>query len=890
MHFMSRYWILKLVRDIKSEKFLFTAIIILSLSGVGSYLALTLGYSNLESSYELIYDKTNFADVEINTYKDIWFNISEVRQNLSTFLKNHKEINNINYRLILDSGYNVTSNSIKDLGRHYITGGRIIGINTTLDKFERVNDLIIQNGEYLSPDNNTNQVLLEYHFADKFQIKPGDILNSKILNISLNLSITGIVYSPEYLVVIPSRFDFLPSSTFGIVYMSLQSLQNITNLRNQANNIVITMEDTLSEQEWLETVNSLMSLLNNITDNAFTPPIMQENQISNLALKLDLETFQEIAFILPLIVLAVASIAMYITLGRLVNQQKRNIGIASCLGYYPVDLFLHYTSFTLLIGLVGSTLGVILGTLLSYAVTYIYSYFMRFPAIIQVNPVPHTILFAFSSGIAISLLGGAIPAWKASRLNPREALQIMPSISKGSKSLIEKILFWRNFNIRVIIALRNLFRQRYRTSATIISLAASVMILIVAMSFVDSINAGFYRQFTITSQYDMTIKYEEINFFDLGVNDDISFLRTIPGVVAVEPIFQLPSILQVGNKQESVLITAWNNSNPAVHHFQWSSEEDRLLENNSIVICPSLARSLNSKTGEVVNYGYPAIPDLNLAYSSAQLVFNVWSSWGKERARNETIKYLSQLIEQSTESLSFSKTKKELRYQTTEVNITGISNEIWGNIIYTTANMIVEDMGLTIFKTGLNIDLTPCSQIILKISQPHNLTLLEDIQNRILERLDSIRSIDFGHDFQQSVFFLLNIFNVVIGLLFVFACVLAGATIFTTIYVNFQERQREIATMLTLGLYDSDFFVMLSIENIVQSVLAILLGIPLGMILSKWLLTNILRIFYFQISITLGSILLVSTGIIIVVIASQIPALRKMLNLDLAVVSKDISS
>ncbi|MHA1330358.1 MAG: ABC transporter permease [Candidatus Hodarchaeales archaeon] len=672
--------------------------------------------------------------------------------------------------------------------------------------------------------------------------------------------------------------------------MSLEALQNITNLEDQANNIIIEMDETVSESRRNKVVDSLMLLLNNITDQAFTPPIMQENQISNLALKLDLETFKEIALLLPLIVLAVASIAMYITLGRLVNQQKRNIGIASCLGYYPIDIFLHYTSFTLLIGIIGSLIGVITGTALSYAVTYIYAYFMRFPAIIQVNPLLDAILFAFLVGVAISLLGGAIPAWKASRLNPREALQIMPSISKGSKSIIEKVLFWKNFNIKVTISLRNLFRQRYRTSATIISLAASVMILFVAMSFVDSINAGFYKQFTITSQYDMTIKYEEIGFYDLGIKNDIEYIRNIPGVLAVEPVFQLPSIVELGERQESVLITAWNNSNPAVHHFQWTSKQDRLLENNSVVICPSLARSLNSKTGQIINYGYPVIPDLNLAYSSAQLVWNAWSSFGAERARNETIKYLSKLIEKSTESLSFSKTKNELRYRTTEVNITGITKEIWGNIIYTTTNMIVEDMGLLIFKTGLNIDLTPCSQIILKISQPHNLTLLEDIQNQIITKLEGIRSIDFGHDFQQSVFLLLNIFNVIIGLLFVFACILAGATIFITIYVNFQERQREIATMLTLGLFDRDFFIMLSIENIIQSFFAILLGFPLGMGLSQWLLTNILRVFYFEIIITSTSILVITVGIIIVVLTSQIPALAKMLKLDLAVVSKDITS
>ena len=898
MKFFTRIWMKKLVRDLTRHKLLTIALILLCLFGTGSYLALSMGYENLHSSYKRIYRQTNFADAEFSTYSDNCFNITELEGVVSNFIAAYEqEIKAINYRLITGTGYNITS-SIGGVERQFLAGGRAIGIEWPHQEKNRVNDLIFTSGSYSDCFKQENSVLLESHFAQKFEINEGDALPTKILNQTFNFSVQGVVFSPEYLVIIPSKHDFLPTSVFGIIYLPIERLQAYTNLTGLANNIVVKIHSNVNISTRNHIIDELADLLLDSAGRIFAPPVMQEDQISNMALRLDLETFEEVALTLPIVVLGVAAVSIYITLSRTVQSQRRNIGIASCLGYFPNDILFHYICFSLLIGGIGSIFGTGFGIIVSGVVTWVYSYFMRFPQIIEIQLQPHLIFIALMTGLGISFLSGAIPAWSASRLSPRKALQVI-SIEKGSRTLLERIFFIKSIGLRLTIPLRNLFRKKVHTAATIIAISAAVMIIIISFAFIDSVTAGVNRQFNETSQYDLIVKYDGMNYFDLGVKNDVTYIQSLPGVVAVEPVLQLPSVITIGEgaqeRSQTVLITAWNNSNPYTHNFHWSSSQDTLNPNNSMVVCSALAHQLKIKVGNQIKYKLPFLKnEVRIAYRRAKEVWNEsYFLHGEsiEFARNETLKYLQNLIERNTESISFSKSDTNFLPEDSNIIVSGISKEIWGSMVYTTLQTITGDNNLNIaqFKSGLDIDLTPTTQLILKVNQPSNLTLLEEIKTSI-SQLKGIRSIEFSFDFHQAVDILMAAFNAVISVFLVFACLLAGAAIFTTIYLSFQERQQEIATMLTLGLSDKEFFSILTIENIIQGFIGILLGIPPGLWIASWILDNILRLFYFDIFILPTTWILIWIGVLCVVLISQIPAFYYGTKLDLTVVTRELSS
>lgn len=95
--------------------------------------------------------------------------------------------------------------------------------------------------------------------------------------------------------------------------------------------------------------------------------------------------------------------------------------------------------------------------------------------------------------------------------------------------------------------------------------------------------------------------------------------------------------------------------------------------------------------------------------------------------------------------------------------------------------------------------------------------------------------------------------------------------------------------MLTLGLSDNEFLTILTIENLFQSILGILFGIPLGFRMSSWILDNILRLFYFEITILPLTWVILWVGVIAIVLLSQFPAFYRGIRLDLAVITKELS-
>ncbi len=888
MQFLSRYWRKKLVRDIKGQSLLFSGIFFLCFFGISAYIALTMGYSNLYATIDHIYTETNFADAEISTKSDIWFNTTEISAFTEEYLKNNPELEQVNFRLQVEVGHNSSIIS-SDTRRYQLNNGRAIGINWTTLPSNIINNLIFSEGNISSINQMNNSILLEAHYARTYNLHLGDHLQTKIQGINYNFTIQGIVYSPESLILISSKYASFVNKHFGIIFLPINNLQMYTNYTGLSNNIIIKTNSDLAVEEQKQAINDFFLELNNYTSESFSLPILKEYQISNWALHLDLEEFEKVALVLPILILGVTSISIFITLNRLVQSQRRIIGIAASLGYTPFDILLHYASFTLIIGSISGGLALIIGSIASGGVTWIYAYFMGFPTIIVINIQVHILLTAFFISLLITFFSGIVPAWRANRLHPRELFQIQFSLKGGGFSIVEKIFNLQIFNIKIIIPFRNLFRHRWRTFITILAISSSVMILVVSASFNDSISAGIDQQFNEISQYDMMITYEAVKYADLGVIEDVNFIKQLPGVISVDPVLEIPSVIRNGDREEEVLIMAWNSTIPSTHNFQWTSKGDQLLLNQNIVLTSGLANSLGASTGDNLSYAYPSVPNVYLAYVASTYVWQTWSGGGFDFARNKTLIYLNNLLSQNKESFSFSSESEEVRFRIGNISTSGVSEEIWGSVCYTTVQTLTSAMGIDIFKNSfLDIDLSPFSKLILKISDPQNLTLLAEIKSQIASR-DGILSIRMGYIIQESITYTMAMFTIIISVFILFACILVGTAIFTTINVNFQERSQEIATMLTLGLSDREFLSIITIENVIQAVIGILGGILPGLLLADWILSNLLRMFYFKIQISTTSWIALWIGVLLVVLISQIPAIYRGVKLDLAVVTKEIS-
>ncbi len=98
-----------------------------------------------------------------------------------------------------------------------------------------------------------------------------------------------------------------------------------------------------------------------------------------------------------------------------VTERTREIGLRKAIGAKKRDINLQFLAEAILLTFIGGTLGVILGWLISFAVTYF--------KILETSVSLSSVLLAFGVSALIGIVFGYYPARRASNLNPIDALR-----------------------------------------------------------------------------------------------------------------------------------------------------------------------------------------------------------------------------------------------------------------------------------------------------------------------------------------------------------------------------------------------------------------------------------------------------------------------------------
>ena len=134
------------------------------------------------------------------------------------------------------------------------------------------------------------------------------------------------------------------------------------------------------------------------------------------------QTFENTAKTMQMLLLAIASVSLLVGgIGIMnimlvsVTERTREIGVRMAIGARPFDILFQFLVEAVVMTGVGGLLGIAVGSGIAHLVTNV----MGWPT--MVSPVAMAIAVGFSAGIGVFF--GFYPAWKASRLNPIEALR-----------------------------------------------------------------------------------------------------------------------------------------------------------------------------------------------------------------------------------------------------------------------------------------------------------------------------------------------------------------------------------------------------------------------------------------------------------------------------------
>ena len=120
------------------------------------------------------------------------------------------------------------------------------------------------------------------------------------------------------------------------------------------------------------------------------------------------------------------------------------------------------------------------------------------------------------------------------------------------------------------------------------------------------------------------------------------------------------------------------------------------------------------------------------------------------------------------------------------------------------------------------------------ISEAEQNKISEDILN-----IEGVASVTVISTFMKTVSDMLNTMNYVVVILIVASALLAFVVLYNLANINIAERQREIATLKVLGFHDKEVDNYINKENIIFTVIGVILGLIFGTFLTTGIIDSI---------------------------------------------------
>lgn len=779
----------KLIREIFQAKVRFFAITLVVTIGVIIFIASSMSYRNLKTSYEYTYERLNFADFRVKAER--------VPEHVVASVRRIKGVKLVTPRVRKDQAISL------DSGKRLV--GRITGL-----PYERpiVDDLLIKEGRYFT--NGERLVcIVESHFAKFYNLHPGDRLILMKSGAEIPIKIVGVAGSPEYIVLAGEKGDFsamISATSMAILWMPLRDVQLIAELAGHYNQILFKVEDPTN----IEAI--IASVENEMMNTGIKEIITRDEHLGNMMLEMDLEGFRSFALFFPLLFLAIACFSIYILLSRLVYTQRPFIGVMRAMGYTRRQILAHYISFALLIGLLGAIFGILGGYAFSYVVTKIYADTIGIP-LVKIKVFWSVLFQGFFLSLAFCAVAGIVPATRSARLHPAVAMRGEALQKVFKMPLIEKIFPpISRLPMFLKMPLRNMFRNRRRTFFTVTGLVFSVMLVLIFLAVLDTANDAMNRGFALNNRFDMVAVI--IGPRDEAVQDSI---RRIPGVKHVEPsIAYNCKIHWNGYSIDSVLMGVKEDTK--VKRFYTPDRKEVKLSDRRVLMNLWFKRKKGINTGDWVT---------------------IQTTFGKKKF------VVGEFIE-----------------------------EPMGNVIYLTRDEAREVLGYgQMSRGGFYIKAAPGK--------------IPSVKKR-LEQIPGLAAIIDLKEIKREVDHYMSMLYMIVYVMLVFALMMAFTLTFNTITINILEREREIATIRTIGTESWKISAMTTLENLIFGTLSILPGFLLGVAVANYAM-SLQETEYFTISLIVSgkSYFLVAMGIIVILLLCQIPSLRYVNRVELAKATKE---
>ncbi len=553
----------KLFRTLWQYKAQFISMVIMVALGIGVFLGFNVEWYSLEVNTKEVYDATGFADFRI--YNDKGFTPEDVDK-----VKAISGVEDATRFLSLNV-------SVKD---------DTDTLALTVSENMNVSGILLMEGEPYS-ENDQDGFWLSDSYAEANGLSVGDPLTLVYQNITVSGRIKGLVKASEYMICLPDTTQMMPDyTTYGFVYISPVMLDNAIPVIYKALTgslyHQINVKSTLDKASFVKAADRALGT---------TRLIMSKDEtVSWAEAQGEVNEGKTMASILPVLFLAIAILTMVTTMHRICASEKTQIGTFKALGFKDRRILVHYSAYALIIGLLGTVLGIGIG--------YGLGWFIMNPdgAMATYIDIPSWTLHAplFTWFVILGIIAfltfiGFLSVRKMLQGTAADALR--PYSPKRMKHLrFEETKRFKRLGFGTKWNLRDCVRHKARSLMTLFGIIGCMVLLVGGLGMKDTMDAF------------LDVFYEKAINYTTRVNLDEENMTLEEGKALAESLdgdWAASRAIQIGDKGYSLEIYS-----VARDKVRFADADMKIipLTDDGVYICSRIARDYSLKKGDVLSF------------------------------------------------------------------------------------------------------------------------------------------------------------------------------------------------------------------------------------------------------------------------------------------------
>ncbi len=437
-------------------------------------------------------------------------------------------------RLVVDSQIDASTDTDSIL-----VAARIVGMDATSG--DAVDDLWVTDGR--TPIAGSAGGVLEAQFADHWNL-PSD----GVITVGGNRTVeyVGLGTSPEDFFYEGPEGSIFSAGDLAPLYLPLSSAQDVVGRSGCVNDLVVTLADGADRGAVEAQLGDAVAELG-VSATVST----REDATAYRVLYEDIDNDQQFWNMLAGLVLVAAALAAFNLVSRIVEAQRREIGIGMALGVARSKLAIRPLLVGVQVGVLGTVAGVGVGLLVGQAMANLFE---------SVRPLPiYRTPFQFGVfaqaallALVIPIVASAIPVWRAVRVEPIEAIRTGHLTAKTSR-LTDLTARWKLPGSSLTqMPIRNFLRTPRRTVLTAVGVGAAIAALVAVFGMLDSFGRTIDQTGTELTKGDTDRVLVQLDTFYPVDSDVITAIADAPAVGATDAGLRLPATAIAANDTEDL--------------------------------------------------------------------------------------------------------------------------------------------------------------------------------------------------------------------------------------------------------------------------------------------------------------------------------------------------